>query len=148
MVVKSRNRSWDQEAWNRKDWLVFPLVISYTVVFWSSDGPWTHMCSHASPQKLRLKIASVLVTQSCPTFCKPTRLLCLWNFLGKKTAMGSRSPSPGDLPDPGMESGSQALQILYCLNHQRSPQDPKWCYLNLNPEKSFANYLTLDWFPV
>ena len=31
-------------------------------------------------------------------------------------------PAPGDLPDPGIEPGSLALQqILYCLSHQGSP---------------------------
>ena len=29
--------------------------------------------------------------------------------------------SPGDLPNPGNEPRSPTLQILYCLNHQRSP---------------------------
>ena len=29
--------------------------------------------------------------------------------------------SPGDLSDPGIEPGSPALQILYCLSHQGSP---------------------------
>ena len=27
-------------------------------------------------------------------------------------------PSPEDLPDPGIERGSPALQTLYCLSHQ------------------------------
>ena len=30
-------------------------------------------------------------------------------------------PSPGDLPKPGMEPGSPALQALYPLSHQGSP---------------------------
>ena len=30
-------------------------------------------------------------------------------------------PSPGDLPHPGKEPGSPALQILYHLSHQGSP---------------------------
>ena len=33
----------------------------------------------------------------------PTRLLCPWNSLGKNT--GVPFPSPGDLPDPGIEPG-------------------------------------------
>ena len=38
--------------------------------------------------------------------------------------MGSHSfPSSGDFPDPGIESGSPALQEdSYSLSHQRSPQ--------------------------
>ena len=30
-------------------------------------------------------------------------------------------PSPGDLPDPGIEPVSSALQILYHLGHQANP---------------------------
>ena len=33
-------------------------------------------------------------------------------------------PSPGDLPNPGIEPGSPALrQMLYCLSHQGSPSN-------------------------
>ena len=38
----------------------------------------------------------------------PTRLLCPWNFPGKNT--GVPCPSPGDLPDPGIELRSPELQ--------------------------------------
>ena len=33
-----------------------------------------------------------------------------WSFSGKSTGVGLPFPSPGDLPDPGMEPGSSALQ--------------------------------------
>jgi len=33
-----------------------------------------------------------------------------WSFSGKSTGVGLPFPSPGDLSDPGMESGSSALQ--------------------------------------
>ena len=44
----------------------------------------------------------------------------LWNSPGKNTGVGSQPfPSPGDIPDPGIELRSPALQqILYHLNHQ------------------------------
>ena len=63
---------------------------------------------------ITLKV-KVLVTQSCLTFCNPMdcsplRLLCPWNFPGQNTGVGSRSLSPGALPDQGMESGFPALQ--------------------------------------
>ena len=38
----------------------------------------------------------------------PTRLLHLWNFPGKSAGVGF--PSPRDLPDPGIEPRSPALQ--------------------------------------
>ena len=35
---------------------------------------------------------------------------------------GLSFPSPGDLPDPGIEPGSPAVQAdSYCLSHQESP---------------------------
>ena len=39
----------------------------------------------------------------------PTRFLCPWDFPGKSTRMVA-IPSPGDVPDPGIEPGSPALQ--------------------------------------
>ena len=36
------------------------------------------------------------------------RLLCPWDFPGKDTGMGLSFPSPGDLPDPGIEPASLA----------------------------------------
>ena len=44
--------------------------------------------------------------QSCLTLCdpmEPTRLLCPWDSPGKNTRVGCHFPSPGDLPNPGME---------------------------------------------
>ena len=35
---------------------------------------------------------------------------CPWNFLGQNTGVGSLSPSPGDLPNPGIEPRSPTLQ--------------------------------------
>ena len=36
--------------------------------------------------------------------------LCPWDFPGKSTGVGLPFPSPGDLPDPGVEPGSPTLQ--------------------------------------
>ena len=41
---------------------------------------------------------------------QPIRLICLWGFPGKNTGVRLPFPSPGDLPDPGIEPGSPALQ--------------------------------------
>ena len=40
---------------------------------------------------------------------QPTRLLCLWDFPGKNTGVGLPFPSPGNLPDPGIEPAYPAL---------------------------------------
>ena len=37
-------------------------------------------------------------------------LCSLWNSPGQNTGEGSQFPSPGDLPDPGIEPRSPALQ--------------------------------------
>ena len=44
----------------------------------------------------------------CPTPCNP-RLLCPWDFPGQEYWHGLPFPSPGDLPDPGIEPTSPAL---------------------------------------
>ena len=57
----------------------------------------------------------VFVTQSCLTLqphgLKPARLFCPWDLPGKNTGVGCHYPSPGDLPNPGIQSGSPALQV-------------------------------------
>ena len=35
-----------------------------------------------------------------------------WDFPGKNTGMGCHFPSPGDLPNAGIEPGSPALYLL------------------------------------
>ena len=40
----------------------------------------------------------------------PTKLLSPWDFPGNSTGVDFHFPSPGDLPDPGIEPGFPALQ--------------------------------------
>ena len=40
----------------------------------------------------------------------PARLLCPWESPGKSTEVGCHSLPQGNLPDPGIELGSPALQ--------------------------------------
>ena len=57
-------------------------------------------------------VVVVLVTQSCPTLCNPmdyTQLASM-EFSRQEYWSGQPSPSPGDLPDPGIKPGSPALQ--------------------------------------
>ena len=44
-----------------------------------------------------------------PRGLQPARLLCPWDFPGKNTWSGLPFPSPGDLPDPGINHMSPAL---------------------------------------
>ena len=53
----------------------------------------------------------VKITQSCLTLqahgLQPARLICPWNPPGNNTGVGSQPvPSPGDLPDLGIETAS------------------------------------------
>ena len=54
---------------------------------------------------------------------QPTRLLCLWDSLGKNTGVGCHFLLQGNLPNPGVKPRSPTLQAdsLPC-SHQRSPQ--------------------------
>ena len=57
---------------------------------------------------------SVLITQSCPTLCTPWTVAhqapLSMGFSRQGYWSGFPFPSPGDLPDPGIEPGSPALQ--------------------------------------
>ena len=52
----------------------------------------------------------VLVAQSYPTLCKSAGLLCPWDSLRQEYWSGLPFLPPGDLPDPGIEARSPALQ--------------------------------------
>ena len=58
----------------------------------------------------------VLVTQSCPTLCDPMDYTARWALLSMGFSRqgywsGLPFPSTGDLPDPGIELRSPALQV-------------------------------------
>ena len=60
------------------------------------------------------------VTQLCltlgdPMDCSPARLLCPWESSGK-TGAGCHAPSPGDLPDPGIEARSSCTAERFVTN--------------------------------
>ena len=58
---------------------------------------------------LLCKVASVLSNSLQPYGIQPARLLCPWGFFRQEYWIGLPFPSPGDLPDPGIESMSPAL---------------------------------------
>ena len=55
-----------------------------------------------------------LVAKSCLTLATPWTVACQaplsMGFFGREYWSGLPFPSPGDLPDPGIEPGSPALQ--------------------------------------
>ena len=68
------------------------------------------------------------VTQLCPTLCNPMDFSLpgssVHGIFQAKILGGLPFPSPGDLPNPGIEPGSPSLQaMLYRLSHQGSPNE-------------------------
>ena len=63
---------------------------------------------------MRDPVAPVLVAQLCPTLCEPWTVACQaplsMGFSRQEYWSGLPFPPPGDLPDPGIEPGSPALQ--------------------------------------
>ena len=73
----------------------------------------------------------MLVSQSCLSLCDPIEAgSCQappsMEFSRQEYWSGLPFPSPGGLPDPGIETGSPAMQadaqMLYDLSHQGSPE--------------------------
>ena len=61
-----------------------------------------------------------------PHGLQSTSLLCPWDFPGKITRVGCFFPSPGDLPSPGINPASPAVQAASLpLSHQESPRGEK-----------------------
>ena len=71
-----------------------------------SKGVWNHRDSHSD-----------LVAQSCPTRVTPWTIACQaplpMGFSRHEYWIGLPFPSPGNLPNPGIEGGSPALQADY-----------------------------------
>ena len=74
-----------------------------------------------SPEKIKINYTSIkinmacgLVSESCPTFLTPWTLVCQaplsMGFSRQQYWNGLPFPSPGNLPNPGIEPGSSALQ--------------------------------------
>ena len=71
------------------------------------------------------------VAQSCPTLCgfmdgSPPGS-SVHGFLRQEYWSGQPLPFPGDLPNPGIESRSPALQV-HSLPSEPPGKPPNWCY--------------------
>ena len=83
----------------------------------------------------------VKVTQSYPTLCDP--MDCPWNSLGQNTGVGSHIPSPGDLPNPGIEPGLLHCRwILYQLSHKGSSRILEWAAYSFSRRSSWPRNRT------
>ena len=78
---------------------------------------------------------NVLVTQLCLTHCDPMnyrgQVPLSMEFSRQEYWSGQPFPSPGDLPNPGIESGSPALQADSLLSEPPekslfTPSTPNW----------------------
>ena len=66
------------------------------------------------PKVTAKKSLGVLAAQSCPTLCNPWTVACQaplsMEFSRQEYWSGLPLPSPGDLPDPGIEPWSPTLR--------------------------------------
>ena len=72
-----------------------------------------------------------LIAKSCPTLASPWAVACQgppsMGFSRQEYWSGLPFPSPGDLPDPGIEPGSPVLQADFLLTElQGKPAIPDW----------------------
>ena len=78
-----------------------------------------------------------VVAQSCPTLCDPMdcslRGPLSMGFSRQEYWSGLPFPSPGDLPDPGIEPGSPALQAEALPS--KPPEKPQNIYVTHNAKK-------------
>ena len=73
----------------------------------------------------------------------PNGLYSPWNSPGQNTRVGSLSPSPGDLPNPGTEPRSPSLrQILYQLSHKGNPIILEWVAYPFSSRSSWSRNWT------
>ena len=84
-------------------WLSKPMDFtdSYRLLS-NSGGPTARCCAVLS--------RSILSDSLRPHGLQPTRLLCAWPFPRQERWSGLPCPPPGDLPNPGIEARSTALQ--------------------------------------
>ena len=129
--------------------------------------PSTHLILHRPdlllPSIFSVSEVKVLTVQLCPTLCDPmnTRLLCPWN---SRQEYWSRLPfpSPGDLPDPGIETRSSILQADTSTSeppgktrvftnesvlHIRCPKDWNFSF-SISPSNEYLGLISfrIDWF--
>ena len=84
----------------------------------------------------------VLIARSCPTLCDPMdcspRVLLFMEFSRQDYWSGLPFPSPGDLPDPGIEDGSPKFRAD---SSPTEPQGKHWCTLVISKGWSDLLYL-------
>ena len=95
------------------------------------SGAWWAAVQWVAKSQTRPKQLGGLVAKSCPTLVTPLTVTCQaplsMGFSRQEYWSGLPFPSPGDLPDPGLNpSLPQCGRILYQLNHKGSPRILQW----------------------
>ena len=102
----------------------------------------------------------VLVAQSCPTFCDPTDEAPLsMGFSRQEYCSGLPFPSPGDLPNPGMEPRSAVLWAdslpfeppkgkVKVVRSCPAPCSPMDCHLPHSSVHGTLQARTLEWVTI
>ena len=101
-----------QEYWSGDIGLACPMCHSLFLCFvyiYPSIYPSVCLSLHPSLHVCRLS-HSVVSSSLLPHGLQPARLLCPRGFSGQEYRSGLLCPPPGDLPNPGVELGSPALQ--------------------------------------
>ena len=101
---------------------IFPTQVSRI-----AGGFFTSWVTREAPKSPSFCSVKVKITQSCPTLCDlmdcSLLVSSVHGILQARILEWVAIPSPGDLPNPGIEPRSPALQAdLYQLSHQGSPR--------------------------
>ena len=71
-------------------------------------------------------VTSVVSNSLRPCGLQPGRLLCPWGFSRQEYCVGFPCPAPGNLPNPGIEPRSPALQDLNGQCYSDGPSSPTY----------------------
>ena len=118
-ILQFYDASGEKKSSGQISYCCLPAFLFFTVFFQSFSWSLTVFQS--------LKLYPALLR---PRELQPTRLLCPRNFPGKNILEWLPFPSPGDLPDPGIEPVSPSLAGgFFTLRHQGSHHAQ--CSINL-----------------
>ena len=146
----------------------FPYMIIYSMIQQGLLG--TPMSKRKDPPKhYRTKWTFLYRPFLQPNGLQPTRLLCTWGFSRQEYWSGLPFPSPGDLPNPGIEPGcliagrffttrvAYSLKIslihdslhLPTMQHSDSLIPPvRWLFEDRSyPLSLVLKYLAHNWYP-